>query len=205
MISGTGRIDLPALLTAAKSIQDALDMHGIANCLIGGLALQRWGEPRYTKDADMTIVCPVGDEDRTIGLLLGIATPRMSNAAEFARERRVYLGSVGAVGIDISLGATGFESRMIEAATQFEFLPGLNLRTCSAESLVVLKTFANRGQDWVDLENIVLRQYGKLEWDTIERELIPLLELKEEPELLQRLKTLDAKAATFLSTPLSPS
>ena len=53
------------------------------------------------------------------------------------------------------------------------FLPGVSLLTCSAEDLIVLKAFADRDQDWLDIEGILFRQKGLLDWDYILTELTP--------------------------------
>jgi len=45
-----------------------------------------------------------------------------------------------------------------ERASAFEFEPGVLVRTCSAEDLVVLKVFAGRPQDWIDVEGTIVRQ-----------------------------------------------
>jgi hypothetical protein len=52
----------------------------------------------------------------------------------------------------------------------------------------VLKAFAGRGQDWVDIERIIVRQTGKLDWNYIREQLQPLAELKEAPEILNQLE-----------------
>jgi hypothetical protein len=54
------------------------------------------------------------------------------------------------------------------------------LRTCSAEDLVVLKAFADRPQDWLDIEGVLVRQGRSLDRAQVIDELLPLLELKEE-------------------------
>jgi len=46
------------------------------------------------------------------------------------------------------------------------------------------------GRDWLAIESIVLRQVEALDPDTIWRELIPLLELKRDPEAEPRLRRL---------------
>ena len=79
------------------------------------------------------------------------------------------------------------------SGSEFDFGPGLNLRTCSAEDLVVLKTFAGRGQDWVDVEYVLVRQRKSLDWRLIESELTPLLELRGTPENLDTLRKLRRK------------
>ena len=65
-----------------------------------------------------------------------------------------------------------------------------NIRTCSAVDLIVLKAFAARDQDWIDIRGILVRQRNGIDRDLIFEELTPLAELKEEPEILSRLNDL---------------
>jgi len=70
-------------------------------------------------------------------------------------------------------------------------IPGSGkIRTCSAEDLVVLKAFANRPQDWVDIQRVIIRQGKRLDRDLILEELTPLVELKEERAILDDLNEL---------------
>ena len=106
-------------------------------------------------------------------------------------ERRVLLlQSAKGVGIDVALGGLPFEASLVQRASLFVYPPDVPLLTCSAEDLVVMKTFSGRGQDWVDVERILIRQVSKLDWLYILTQLEPLVELKEAPELLERLKRL---------------
>jgi hypothetical protein len=61
------------------------------------------------------------------------------------------------------------------------------LVTCSAEDLIVMKAFAARPKDWLDVEGIIVRQTGGLDWAYVERHLRPLAELKEAPAIWQEL------------------
>jgi hypothetical protein len=54
--------------------------------------------------------------------------------------------------------------------------------------LIVLKSFAARGQDWVDVERVIVRQAGKLDWNYIREQLEPLAELKDLPGILDELE-----------------
>jgi hypothetical protein len=76
----------------------------------------------------------------------------------------------------------------VERSSLFDYPPGVALRTCSAEDLVVMKAFAGRGQDWVDVARIIVRQTGMLDWAYVRSQLAPLAELKGEPEILDRLE-----------------
>lgn len=44
-----------ALIRAAADLQSVCEQHGWKFCFIGGLAVQRWGEPRETIDVDLTL------------------------------------------------------------------------------------------------------------------------------------------------------
>jgi len=52
---------------------------------------------------------------------------------------------------------------------------------------VVLKAFAGRVQDWLDIEGVIVRQGRRLNRTLVLEELRPLLELKEDEEAESRL------------------
>ena len=52
-----------------------------------------------------------------------------------------------------------------------------------------MKAFAARPRDWLDIEGIIIRQTGKLDWTYIRNQLGPLTELKEAPEILIALES----------------
>lgn len=93
------------VIRAAAELQAVCAGEGWRYCFIGGLAVQRWGEPRETVDVD----------------------------------------------------------------------------------LIVLKAFADRPKDWVDVDGIIIRQSAQLDWAYVRAQLAPLAELKEAPEILDRL------------------
>ena len=176
------------VIRVAAEVQALCDSEGWRFCFIGGLALQRWGEPRETVDVDLTLLSGFGQENPFIEKLLQAFEPRIADAADFARARRVLLiRSKSGVGIDVALGALPFEETAVSRASLFEFPELILLRTCSAEDLVVMKAFASRGRDWADIEGIIVRQTGKLDWPYIESQLGPLAELKDAPEVLTEL------------------
>ncbi len=53
-----------------------------------------------------------------------------------------------------------------------------------------MKAFANRARDWEDIKGILIRQGNKLQVKIAYERLLPLLELKEELENLDKLKAL---------------
>jgi len=129
-----------------------------------------------------------------IDVLLARFTPRFPEAEALALTSRVLLlRSDAGVGINIALGGLPFEDQSIDRSSEFEYLPGIHLRTCSAEDLVIHKAFAARPKDWLDVEGTLQRQV-LLDWSYIEQQLPPLLELKKEPENWKTLMKLKASA-----------
>jgi hypothetical protein len=176
------------LIRVASALQDFCESRQWRFCLIGGLALQRWGEPRETVDVDLTLLTGFGGEEPFIEALLDRFEGRVEDSAGFARTNRVLLlRSASGVGIDIALGGLPFEESVVSRATRFAFPGDIPLLTCSAEDLVVLKAFAARGQDWVDIEGVIVRQTGRLDWTYIDTQLRPLAMLKDAPEILTDL------------------
>jgi hypothetical protein len=184
--SSSGVIEL---IRVAAEIQALMESERWRFCFIGGLAVERWGEPRETVDVDLTLLTGFGGEEPYIRTLLDRFEGRIEDAAAFAMENRVLLlRSASGVGIDIALAALPFEESLVGRATRFTFPPDVPLLTCSAEDLIVLKAFASRGKDWVDIEGIVVRQTGKLDWSYVVQQLRPLVELKGDSRILERLE-----------------
>ena len=179
------------LFHLASEVQSFCQARGWRFCFIGGIALQRWGEPRLTVGVDLTILTGFGPEARYIEELCGAFAGRFADAAEFAhRHRTLLLQSEQGIAIDITLGALPFEERVIERATSYQFLTEARLNTCSVEDLIILKAFADRPRDWSDIEGVILRTGDRIAWEIVENELPPLCDAKEAPQILPRLAAL---------------
>lgn len=186
-----GDAGLNNILQAAVSLGQKLETFGIPYCVIGGVAVQRWGEPRQTVDVDATLLIGFGNEESAMEQLLSRYNSRIEDPREFAIQNRILLlQSEHGTNIDLSFGALPFEERVVERSSEWTVPRHGIIRTCSSEDLVVLKAFANRPQDWIDLEKVIIRQGQRLDRSLIIEELTPLSELKEEPEILEHVKRL---------------
>ncbi|MEI6070685.1 MAG: hypothetical protein WCS31_02750 [Verrucomicrobiae bacterium] len=179
-------------IEAAVELQEFLELHGQRFCIIGGLAVQRWGEVRLTVDADATVLTDWVRDEFVTDLLLGSHfAPRRADAREFALKNRVLLlKNTKGTHVDVALGAMDFENRSVMRSSLWKISGTKKLRTCCAEDLLVHKTFAGRSRDWIDIEGILQRQGEKLDLTLVRRELAPLLELKDTPEAMDRLAAL---------------
>jgi len=185
------------LLEAAQEIQQFCRSRNWRFCFIGGIAVQRWGEARLTRDADLTVYTGFGDELRYIEELLGAFKSRLENAREFALGHRVLLlRANNGIPLDVTLGALPFEDKAVATASAEEIVAGVQLQLAPPGALVVFKVFADRPQDWLDVEGIIVKSGRMINWDEVRADLAALLELKGDTTALGRLDELLARLST---------
>lgn len=162
------------LFREAQDLQRQLDDEGWPNFFVGGLAVQIWGQPRLTNDLDLTIFTGLVDETEQVERLLTLFTARFKTpqaAMEFSRTSRMLLLSTeNGTDIDMMFGGIADINTDYERSSIQSFTPEISLRVCSAETLICMKTIAFRGQDQVDVENVIVKQ-RHLDWDYIDEYL----------------------------------
>ena len=179
------------LLEAAQEIQQFCRSRNWRFCFIGGIAVQRWGEARLTRDADLTVYTGIGDELRYIEALLGAFKSRFESAREFALGHRVLLlRASNGIPLDVTLGALPFEDKAVASASAEEIVAGVRLQLAPPGALVVFKVFANRPQDWLDVEGIIVKSGHLINWEEVRADLAVLLELNDDTTALGRLDEL---------------
>jgi hypothetical protein len=178
---------LKTLFEAAAALQQFLAGKRWKFCFIGGIALQRWGEPRLTLDADISLLTGFGGEEAVAREITAVYRPRIKDAVAFARDNRVLLVEAdNGAKFDITFAAFDFEEEIINRASYFDFSPSVRLLTCSAEDLAVMKAFACRDKDLADLRTIVLRQGAALDKKAVMEKLKPLAAIKPEEDILTK-------------------
>jgi hypothetical protein len=106
------------LYTTALEVQRLCESHGWSFCIIGGLAAQRWGEPRLTRDVDLTLLTGLGGEEKFIEIWAREYQFRPPDSMEMALKSRVLLlvnrrGSP----VDVALGG------LISSSEPFSAVP----------------------------------------------------------------------------------
>ncbi len=185
------------LLEAAQEIQQFCRSRNWRFCFIGGIAVQRWGEARLTRDADLTVYTGIGDELRYIEALLGAFKSRIEGGREFALGHRVLLlRASNGIPLDVTLGALPFEDKAVASARAEEIVAGVRLQLAPPGALVVFKVFADRPQDWLDVEGIIVKSGRLIDWNDVRADLAALLDLKGDTTALGRLDELLARLST---------
>jgi hypothetical protein len=175
---------------AAWEMGQFLTEHGISYAVIGGLAVQLWGDARLTIDADLTVSSSLTEGSGPFVDLITQRFPsRIANPREFAQRNRVVLvSSSHGIDVDISLGLPGYEEEMLNRAVDFEWETGKILRVCSAEDLIIHKAIAGRPQDVNDIQGIVYQQRDKLDLSYIRLWLNQFAEILGNPAIGQRFE-----------------
>src|SRR3954451_18006768 len=119
------------IYAAAQEVQRYFDELGWPNCVIGGLAVIRWGRERTTVDADFSLLTGFGDEAELLDRISSRFHGRGPNEIAFALRNRVYRAfASNGVPVDIGLAAFPQEQQIIARAQPYEFATGSVLRVC---------------------------------------------------------------------------
>ena len=146
----------------AKLIADlaqALDQASIPYVVIGGQAVLIHGEPRFTRDIDVTLgIGPESLPDVLVALsrLGWSALPQ--DPREFVSQTMVLPCEDRSSGIriDFIFGLTAFETATIDRAVLVD-MEGTPVKFAGAEDLVVHKMIAGRPRDLEDVVGIVAK------------------------------------------------
>lgn len=120
--------------------------------VIGGIALQFWGEPRFTRDVDITVEGRV-ELPELVKLFTDTYKSRVPDPLKFAQATRMILLQVEEVDVDIALAFSGYEDNLFGNARIIEVEQGMELKMCSAEDLIIHKAVAGRPQDLSDIKS----------------------------------------------------
>lgn len=182
---------------AAWQLHQFLSERGISYAVIGGIAVQYWGRPRFTADVDVTILTETGNEKDIAKDILNTFEGRIPDALEFSLKHRVLLIHIPHLcDVDISFGLPGFEANVISQSVNFDLGDGRKINLCSAEDLIIYKSVANRPQDIMDIDGIIKRQGHNLNLRYLRRWLKEFSEILEIPEIKEQFETLWKKCKT---------
>ncbi len=159
-----------SVFEAALEVAVFLDDQKIPYAVLGGVALQHWGEPRTTQDVDIVVMVPWESEEDFLRKVLQRFRPRMADALAFAKQHRVLLISTSdGIPVDLSLGIPGYEEEAMRRATKVSLAGLAAIRVVSAEDLIIHKCIAGRARDVEDVERVLVRQKVKLNLPYIRR------------------------------------
>lgn len=136
-----------------------LQKHGLPYMIIGGQAVLLYGEPRLTRDIDITLGVDIDrlDELRVLALELGLK-PIPDDLEDFVKTTMVFpvIEETTGIRVDFIFSFTPYESQAIQRAKSI-FIKDQEIRFASPEDIVIHKIFANRPRDLEDVRTILLK------------------------------------------------
>lgn len=155
--------DVAELREPLRAAVAALEELGVEFYLFGAAAQNVWGYPRFTGDADFILALPDERHPDLIRVLQRHGfSPRAASALQRLRTSRMLKAAWQRWTIDFVLGETEFERSAMGRRRILDYLDS-RLPVASAEDVILHKLIAHRGQDLVDIENIVRRQASGLD------------------------------------------
>jgi len=139
---------------------------GVRWALVGGWAVSLRGEPRTTRDLDVTIMVSNDREAEGIARDLGQrgygflpeSVLEQTDVHRLATVRFISPATPEGCIVDLLFASSGIEPEVVAAASRLEVLPGLDVPVVQLGHLIALKVLAGRPQDLADLQS--LRKYA---------------------------------------------
>ena len=141
-----------------ERIATALRDAGIPYMVIGGQAVLLYGEPRLTKDIDITLGAGIERLPAVLDLARRLELQLPDDAEGFARQTMVLPCSDPSTGIrvDLILSYSPYEQLAISRSKPVK-IGSVEVQFASVEDLIILKIVAGRPRDLEDVRGVVLR------------------------------------------------
>lgn len=130
------------------------------SCLVGGLAVSVRGEPRFTKDIDLSVVVASDEEAEQLVYSLTMLGYQLLALVEQTAKGRIATARLthptfGGIVVDLLMCSSGIEEDVVNGSTLVEVFPGQSIPVASRGHLMALKILARdatrRPQDQLDL------------------------------------------------------
>jgi predicted nucleotidyltransferase len=146
--------------TLLAAIAQALQEKKLPYMVIGGQAVLLYGEPRLTKDIDITLGVDVDRVELIREVVQGVGLKPYSKAInEFVQQTRVFPAADEQSGlrVDFIFSFTPYERQAIERGTKILF-GTINVNFAAIEDVIIHKLFAGRPRDIEDIKGIAKKQ-----------------------------------------------
>jgi len=168
----------------------SLERHRLPYMIIGGQAVLLYGEPRLTRDIDITLGIDIDQLEKLLVVIRELSLkPLPADIDSFVRETMVLPAQDEETGIrvDFIFSFTPYEASAIERARKVRILDQ-DVRFASPEDVVIHKIFSARPRDIEDARIIILKNPA-IDVDRV-RELLKEFDLVSDEKTF--LKTFEA-------------
>jgi predicted nucleotidyltransferase len=140
-----------------KKLAIGLEQESVPYMIFGGQAVLLYGEPRITRDIDVTLGLDTSRAEPILRLTRNLGFKVLvDDVEEFLRQTFVLpvLDPETKIRIDFVFSLSEFERQAIQRSKAVT-LGGVDIRFVSLEDLIILKIFARRPRDLEDVKNVI--------------------------------------------------
>ena len=145
--------------TLLKKIANAFQAHNIPYMIIGGQAVLLYGEPRLTKDIDVTLGVGVDNlnDIQSVAEFLQLKS-LTADTEEFVKETMVMpvVEESSGIRVDFIFSFSPYERHAIERANDI-LIEGTPVKFATLEDVIIQKIIAGRARDKEDAKSILLK------------------------------------------------
>lgn len=138
-----------------KDLLSILNDHAVKYLVVGGYAVVRYAEPRYTKDLDLWVKADQENAKAIFTALRFFGAPLTNlSADDFADEDAFYQMGVPPVRVDISMSIPGLNFDEAWERREIVDFDGIPLPFISKQHLIISKRASGRPQDILDANTL---------------------------------------------------
>lgn len=140
-------------------IAESLTGHDLPYMIIGGQAVLVHGEPRLTKDIDLTVGCNIDAFQTVLKAVLSVPLKPLTESPEqFVSETMVLpcIDPNSEIRVDITFSISDFETQAIKRAVRIP-IDGIEVAFAAVDDLIIHKIIAGRPRDLEDARILLLK------------------------------------------------
>lgn len=137
----------------------SLNKHNLPYMVVGGQAVLFYGEPRLTRDIDITLGVDVDHLRDVLAVVQELnLKPLPKEIESFVRQTMVLpaLDEHTGIRVDFIFSSTPYETGAIKRAKRVKIM-GQEVNLASPEDLIIHKIFAGRPRDIEDVRSVLLK------------------------------------------------
>ncbi|MBW2606587.1 MAG: nucleotidyl transferase AbiEii/AbiGii toxin family protein [Deltaproteobacteria bacterium] len=129
--------------------------HNVKYLIVGGYAVMRYTEPRFTKDLDLLISVEIKNATAVFNALKEFGAPLSGlTVADFRKEGYFYQMGRSPMRVDILMSIPGVIFNDAWSRHERLTIDGIEMNFISKEDLISSKRASGRPQDLIDIENL---------------------------------------------------
>lgn len=138
-----------------RELLNLFKKHNVKYLIVGGYAVMRYSEPRFTKDLDLLISVEMKNAKAVYNALKEFGAPLSDlTAKDFSQQGYFYQMGRPPMRVDILMSIPGVNFDDARSRCERLTIDGIEMSFISKEDLIESKKASGRPQDLIDIENL---------------------------------------------------